>query len=114
MIDTKLAKSVRPQVVELLMSHRNATYREIGQLAGMSRQRVHQIAKRARLTKEENSRCYRKDVTVERVLELYHRNLLIKEIAQVLSCSKPTVTGRLRAAGISKSECYSRGIKYCF
>ena len=84
-IDTELAKKgVRPQVINLLKSHRDATYREIGDLVGVSRQRVHQIAKGAGLTKDANSGCYRKDVTVEKVL-------------QVLSCSLPTVAWRLRA-----------------
>lgn len=52
---------------------------------------------------------YRNDVTVEGVLELYHSNLLIKDIAQTLGCNQVTVRKRLRVAGISKSTILSRG-----
>jgi len=56
-------------------------------------------------------RHQRHDVTVERVLGLYHRNLLIKDIAQALGCDQVTVRRRLRAVGITKSECYSRSMR---
>ena len=56
-------------------------------------------------------RHQRHDITVERVLGLYHRNLLIKDIAQALGCDQVTVRRRLRAVGITKSECYSRSMR---
>ena len=56
-------------------------------------------------------RNQRLDITVERVLELYHRGLLIQDIAKVLRCCVITVRSRLRAVGIGKSECYSRSMK---
>ena len=56
-------------------------------------------------------RHQRHDITVERVLELYHRNLLVKDIAKALSCNVVTVRRRLRVAGISKGELYSRSMK---
>jgi len=52
----------------------------------------------------------RDDVTVERVLKLYQNGgLPIKEMAQTLGCNQATVKRRLREAGISSSECFSRG-----
>jgi len=52
----------------------------------------------------------RDDVTVDRILNLYHNNdLLIKEMAQTLGCDQATVRHRLRQAGINPSECFSRG-----
>lgn len=45
------------------------------------------------------------------VLELYHRDLLIKEIAPILGCSRYTVTSRLREAGISAGEGFSRSMR---
>lgn len=56
-------------------------------------------------------RNQRRDVTVEKVLEFYHSNLLVKDIAKALICNVVTVRRRLRIAGISKSELYSRSMK---
>jgi len=53
----------------------------------------------------------RHDVTAEGVLELYCSNLLIKDIARTLDCSQATVHRRLKVAGISSSENFSRGAK---
>ena len=73
--------------------------------------RVHQIAKSAGLTRKRRLPHYRSDVTADKVLELYHRDLLIKEIAPILGCCPSTVTKRLREAGIGASECFSRSMK---
>jgi len=54
---------------------------------------------------------HRRGVTVDRVIELYHRDLPEKDIAQILGCSIGTISNRLREAGISKRECYSRSVK---
>ncbi len=56
-------------------------------------------------------RNQRYDVTVEKVLELYHRNLLVKDIAKALNCTAATIRKRLRVAGIGKSELYSRSMR---
>ena len=95
--------AVRQQVLSLLQDP-NASYATIGRIVGCSRERVRQIAKSAGLTR--NRRW--SDVTVEGVFNLY-QGLLIKEIAQTLGCNEITVRHRLRQAGISKSECCSRG-----
>lgn len=58
------------------------------------------------------SNTHRPDITAGRVLELYNQNLLVKDVAQALGCSQWTVSHRLREAGISKSECFSRGRKF--
>ena len=102
--------SVRQQVLRLL-DYPDATYVEIGSIVGCSRQRVQQIAKSAGLTRNRRPHHYRGDVTVERVLNLYHNKLLIKEIAQTLGCNQVTVRSRLRQAGASSSEHYLRGWK---
>jgi len=87
------------------------TYVTIGSIVGRSKQRVHQIAKEAGLTRMRRPPHYRKDVATDKVLELYHRDLLIKEIAPILGCCPGTVTKRLREAGISAGECFSRSMK---
>ena len=99
------------QIINLLVRHPDISYQEIGDLIGVSRERVHQIAKKAGLRRDRKPQRYRRDITVEKVLELYRGNLLVKDIAQALDCSYVTVRKRLRAAGISKSECYSRSMK---
>ena len=101
----------REQIINLLVRHPDMTYQEIGDLVGLSKQRVHKIGERAGLKRAGKARRYRWDITVERVLELYHSNLLVKDIARALGCDERTVRRRLRAAGISKSECYSRSMK---
>ena len=53
-------------------------------------------------------RHYHTGITVEQVVDLYHQGLLVKDIMQILGCNAKTVRRRLRLAGISKSECYSR------
>ena len=93
------------------MDYPNATYEKIGSIAHCSKQRVHQIAKSAGLTRKRRPPHYRGDVTVDKVLELYHRDLLIKEMAPILGCCPSTVTKRLRDAGISPGECFSRSMK---
>ncbi len=54
---------------------------------------------------------YRDDITADKILHLYNNDLLIEEIAQTLSCNNATVRSRLRSVGITKSECYSRGLR---
>ena len=102
---------VRQQVLSLLLDYPDASYEKIGSIVGCSKQRVHQIAKSAGLTRKRKPPHYRSDVTVDKVLELYHRDLLLKEIASTLDCCPSTVTKRLREAGISPSECFSRSMK---
>ncbi len=102
---------IRQQVLSLLLDYPDARYEKIGSIVHRSKQRVHQIAKSAGLTRKRRPPHYRSDVTVEKVLELYHRDLLIEEIAPTLGCCPSTVTKRLREAGISPSECFSRSMK---
>jgi len=102
--------ATRDQIEDLLFSHPNMTYQEIGKIVERSRQWVHQVAREAGLTRK--SRRYREDITVERVLDLYyHSTLLIKDIAWMLGCNELTIRRRLRAAGISPSEAHSRKMK---
>jgi len=101
--------AVRGQVRSLLLDYPDATYEKIGSIAGCSKQRVHQIAKEAGLTRMRRPPHYRKDITADKVLELYHRDLLLQEIASTLGCCSSTVTKRLREAGITAGECFSRG-----
>ncbi|GAI66917.1 unnamed protein product [marine sediment metagenome] len=101
----------KESIVNLLLSYPDMGYQEIGDIVGCSRQNVYKIAKGTGLIRDAKPRNYRSDVTVECGLELYHQDLLVKDIAQALSCSVATVRSRLRAAGISKSECYSRSMK---
>ena len=102
---------IRQQVLSLLLDYPNASYEKIGNIVGCSRQWVHQIAKSAGLTRKRRPIRYRSDVTVDKVLELYHRDLLIKEMAPILGCCPGTVRSRLREAGISPGECFSRSMK---
>jgi len=102
--------AVRGQVLSLLSDYPDSTYEKIGSIVGCSKQWVHQIAKSAGLTRRRPPH-YRSDVTVDKVLELYHRDLLLKEIAPTLGCSPSTVGKRLREAGISAGECFSRSMK---
>ena len=104
-------KPVRGQVLSLLMDYPDATYEKIGSIVGCSKQRVHQIAKEAGLTRKRRPPHYRSDITVDKVLELYHRDLLIKEIAPSLGCCPSTVRSRLREAGIGPGECFSRSMR---
>ena len=102
---------VRQQVLSLLLDRPNVSYETIGSIVGCSRQRVHEIAKDAGLTRKRRPPHYRSDVTVDKVLELYHRDLLVKEIAPSLGCCPSTVRSRLREAGIGPGECCSRSMK---
>jgi len=102
---------IRQQVLSLLLDYPDATYEKIGSIVYCSKQRVHQIAKSAGLTRKRRPPHHRSDITVDKVLELYHRDLLIKEIAPILGCCLDTVTKRLREAGIGASECFSRSMK---
>ena len=102
---------IRQQVLSLLLDYPNTTYQKIGGIVHCSKQRVHQIAKSAGLTRMGMHPYHRRDITVDKVLELYHRDLLIKEIAPILGCCPSTVTKRLREAGISPSECFSRSMR---
>jgi len=95
---------VRHKVMELIKEHPDMTYGEIGKIVGCTRQRVGQIAGVGR----ENPRRTCRDITVEKVTELYNGNLWICEMAEALGCNKVTISRRLREAGISKSNCYSR------
>jgi len=99
---------IRQQVLSLLLNYPDASYDKTGGIVGCSKQRVHQIAKSGGLTRKRKPPHYRSDITVDKVLELYHRDLLIKEIAPILGCCSSTVTKRLRDAGISPGECFSR------
>ena len=99
------------EIVSLLLAHPEVSYQEIGDLIGLSKERVHQIARRAGLNRNKKPRHYYSHITTEKVLELYHKNLLIKDIAQALGCHVITVRKRLRAAGITKAECYSHSMK---
>jgi len=95
---------VRQQVLSLLLDRPNASYEMIGSIVGCSRQRVHEIAKDAGLTRKRRPPHYRSDVTVDKVLKLYHRDLLVKEIAPSLGCCPSTVRSRLREAGMATSH----------
>ncbi len=101
--------TIRQQVLSLLGDDPDASYEKIGSMAHCSRQRVHQIAKSAGLTRGRRPPHYRSDVTINKVLELYHRDVLMNEIARILGCNPSTVRHRLREAGISPGECLSRG-----
>ncbi len=102
---------VRQQVLSLLLDYPDASYEKIGSIVRCSKQRVHQIAKSAGLTRKRRHPHYRSDVTVDKVLELYHRDLLIKEIAPILGCCPSTVRSRLRETGITAGECFSRSMR---
>jgi len=104
-------KAVKGQALSLLLDYPDATYEKIGGIVGCSKQWVHHIAKEAGLTKRRRLPYYRKDITVDKVLELYHQDLLVNDIAQILNCNLHTVRSRLREAGISKSECQSRSMR---
>ncbi|MBA7697370.1 hypothetical protein ES703_106035 [subsurface metagenome] len=106
-----MISQLRGQVLSLLVDYPDATYEKIGSIVGCSKQRVHQIAKKAGLNRMRWPPHYRKDITVDKVLELYHRDLLVKEIASTLGCNPSTVRKRLREAGISAGECFSRSMK---
>ena len=106
-----MIKAVIGQVLSLLVDCPDVTYEKIGSIVGCSKQRVHQIAKEAGLTRMRKHPHYRSDITVDKVLELYHRDLLVKEIAPISGCCPSTVTKRLREAGISPRECFSRSMK---
>ena len=101
---------IKQQVLSLLLDYPDATYEKIGSIVHCSKQRVHQIAKSAGLTRKRRPPHSRSDITVDKVLELYHRDLLIKEIAPILGCCPETVTKRLRKAGIGPIECFSRNM----
>ncbi|MBA7522838.1 hypothetical protein ES705_14958 [subsurface metagenome] len=103
--------SVRDQVLRLLLDYPDATYETIGGIVGVSKQRVHQIAKDAGLTRKRRPPHYRSDITIDKVLELYHSDLLIQEIAPTLGCCPRTVRSRLREAGIGPGECFSRSMR---
>ncbi|MBA7659973.1 hypothetical protein ES703_67972 [subsurface metagenome] len=103
-------ESSKEKIINLL-SKSEATYEEIGKRVGVSRQWVHQVAKEVGLTRNRQPHHYRSDITVDRVLELYHQDLLVNDIAQTLNCELSTVRRRLREAGISKSECQSRSMR---
>jgi len=104
-------KGSKGQVLSLLMDYPDVTYVTIGSIVGRSKQRVHQIAREAGLTRMRRPPHYRSDVTVDKVLELYHRDLLIKEMAPILGCCPSTVSSRLREAGITAGECFSRSMR---
>jgi len=104
-------RPVRGQVLSLLLGYPNASYEKIGSIVGCSKQRVHQIAKEAGFTRMRRPPHYRKDITADKVLELYHRDLLLKEIAPILGCCPSTVRSRLREAGITAGECFSRSMR---
>lgn len=103
--------TIRQQVLSLLLEYPDASYERIGSMVHCSRQRVYQIVKSTGLTKGRRPPHYRSDLTIDKVLELYHLDLLINEIAKILGCCPGTVRHRLREAGISSSECLSRSMK---
>lgn len=99
----------KDQIAELLSHHPDMTYQEIGKIIRRTKQRVHQVASETGLCLIRESRLYRNDVTIRRVLKLFYgSNLSVNDIAKVLGCHANTITNRLRAAGISRSESYSR------
>jgi len=100
----------KDKIIKLLCQS-DATYVEISKRVGATRQWVHQVAKEVGLTRNRRPPLYRSDITADRVLKLYHSNLLIKDIARALGCNQATVRKRLRVAGISSGEIYSRGAK---
>jgi len=102
--------TTRDQIEDLLFSHPDMTYQEIGKIVERSRQWVHQVARESGRTRK--SRLQRPDITIEKVVELYyHSNLLIKDIISMFGCTEGTITRRLRAAGISPGEAHSRKMK---
>ena len=103
-------KCSKDKVINLL-SKSDITYVEIGKRVGVSRQWVHQVAKEIGLTRRSQPPHYRSDITVDRVLDCYHEDLLVNDIAQTLKCELSTVRRRLREAGIGESECRSRSMK---
>lgn len=103
--------TTREQVFSLLLDHPNASYEKIGSIVHCSRQRVHQIAKSAGLTKERRLPYYRSDVTIDRVQKLYYSDLLMEEMVKILGCCLGTVRRRLREAGIKPSKNRSRSMK---
>lgn len=102
-------QTTRGRILKLLSAYPDMTYREIGEIVGCTRQRVHQVARKAGLTGGKKSRLYREDVTIERVLDLYYCST--GDIARMLGCNENTIRRRLRAAGIRPSEGYSRRSK---
>ena len=103
-------KCSKDKIINLL-SKSNITYVEIGKRVGVSKQWVHQVAKEVGLTRKRQPPHYRSDITVDRVLECYHEDLLVKDIAQTVNCELSTVRRRLREAGMGESECRSRSMK---
>ena len=102
--------STRNLIMDLLSVHPDMTYQEIGEVVDCSRQWVHQVAREAGLIRK--SRLQRRDITIERVLDLYyHSNLFLKDIISMFGCNELTITRRLRAGGISSSEAHSRKMK---
>lgn len=100
-------------MVKLLTNHKRMTYREIGEIVGCSRQRVHQVAQESGLTRK--SRLQRPDITVESVLALYyHSTLFHYDMCRILGCTLSTIALRLRAAGISPSAAHSRRQTLCW
>ena len=97
-------------MINLLTLCPDFTYEEIGNIVGCSKQRVGEIAKEEGVTKGRQYNI-RRDITMEKVCQFYYQGLLIKDIAKALDCSQPTVSKRLREAGVSKHECYSRSMK---
>jgi predicted DNA-binding protein YlxM (UPF0122 family) len=103
-------ESRKDKIINLL-SKSDDSYEEIGKQVEVSRQWVHQVAKEVGLTRNRQPHHYRSDITIDRVLDCYHEDLLVNDIAQTLNCNLSTVRSRLREAGISKSECQSRSMK---
>ena len=103
-------KCSKDKIINLL-SQNDITYVEIGKRVEVSKQWVHQIAKEVGLTRKRQPPYYRSDITVDRVLECYHEDLLVKDIAQTLNCAVSTVRRRLRETGIGESKCRSRSMK---
>lgn len=93
------------------MDYPDTTYEKIGRIVRCSKQRVDQIAKSVALTRMGMHPYHRSDITVDRVLKLYHHNWLIKEIASILGCNPSTVTKRLREVVIDPGKCFSRNMK---
>ena len=105
-----MQNGVRHQVINLLVLFPDFTYKEIGNIVGCSKQRVGEIAKEEGITKGHQHHI-RWDITTDKVLQLYYQGLLIKDIAKSLDCSYFTISERLREAGVSKYECYSKDRK---
>jgi len=76
--------SLKDRIIELLVDT-SCNYQEIGDYLGTSRQRIHQVAKESGLERG-HSGSPRQYETSD-ILSLWKEGLMVKEIADTLSCS---------------------------